>query len=474
MPAALAEKQLTIDLSPFQEQVMLTPEDVDLFLGGGRGGGKSFGLALLFLRHAEQYGRLARMLFIRQSFPGITDFEAVTLEVFGLAYGSSASYNGKTHVWRFPNGATLFMDQMETVADFAKFQGKSYTLIVVDEAAQYPSPAPLDMLRSCLRAPAPMRPRYVEAANPGGPGHAWVVKRRKLLSVAPWTPYVDDSTGRTFINCPSTYRDNPHIDQADYAKQLAAACATDAELLKAWDKGDWTVARGAYFATVLDQDRVMVDPWEPKALRRASKGVTGWELYLAHDFGVSAPSVTYVCGKSPGIKGPDGRFYPRDSIVLLDELATNEPNSLERGMGYTVPILAERIKELAKRWNMKPEGVADDAIFARTGSGAGSISTEFSRNGVFFRAAKKADRLTGWEVMRRLLLDAGKPDKPGLYVSRACEYWWSTVPTLPRDPKKPDDVDSRAPDHGADASRYGLLGNRGGATTKRGFVRGLF
>lgn len=59
--------------------------------------------------------------------------------------------------------------------------------------------------------------------------------------------------------------------------------------------------------------------------------------------------------------------------------------------------------------------------------------------------------------MRRLLEDAGKPDVPGLYISRACEYFWSTVPYLARDQKRVEDVDSSGPDHAADAVRYGCL-----------------
>ena len=39
------------------------------------------------LRHAEQHGNAARMLFVRKSFPGIVDFEQTTREVFGLVYG---------------------------------------------------------------------------------------------------------------------------------------------------------------------------------------------------------------------------------------------------------------------------------------------------------------------------------------------------------------------------------------------------
>ena len=79
------------------------------------------------------------------------------------------------------------------------------------------------------------------------------------------------------------------------------------------------------------------------------------------------------------------------------------------------------------------------------------------RCGVSFDPARKADRITGWATMRRLLADAGKPDVPGLYVSRAAEYFWQTVPYLARDEKRQEDVDTKGPDHGADAVRYGCL-----------------
>ncbi len=72
-----------------------------------------------------------------------------------------------------------------------------------------------------------------------------------------------------------------------------------------------------------------------------------------------------------------------------------------------------------------------------------------------FEPARKGDRVSGWQRMRRLLADAGKPDRPGLYVSRACRYWWLTAPYAGRDPKRPEDVDSTGADHALDAMRYG-------------------
>src|SRR5581483_3614302 len=109
-----------------------------------------------------------------------------------------------------------------------------------------------------------------------------------------------------------------------------------------------------------------------------------WRTYLAHDFGSSAPSVTYLVAKSPGARGPDGRHYPRGSLILLDELATNEPGNVSKGMGYTVPVLADHIREFCRHWHVRAEGAADDAIFAKGGHSRGSISDEFRAAGVYF------------------------------------------------------------------------------------------
>ena len=446
--SAAAPDISSLEETPFQKQVGFWPDEIDLFLGGGRGGGKSFAIALLNLRHAEQHGPLARMLFVRRNFSGMQDFEATCRIVFGIAYGPAATYNASSHLWRLPNGATLQLDQYETASDFAKYQGKSFKMISVDEAGQYPDPSLLDLLRSCLRAPLGLVPRWIMAANPGGAGQGWLC-RRHVFKAPAWTPYAEETSGRLFVNCPSTSEDNPRIDQAAYIRQLQASTATDPELGRAWIDGDWTVARGAFFSAVLEQSRVMIEPWEPAQLP------PGWEApFLAHDYGVTAPTVTYVVARSPGARGPDGKHYPRGSILLLDELATTEPGSVERGMGYTVPILAERIRELAAAWKIRARGIADDAIFGATGSEAGTIAAEFRKHQVYFTSAMKGRRIPGWERMRLLLLQAGDPGKPGLYVSRRCEYWWETVPSLARDPRKTDDVDSRGPDHGADACRY--------------------
>ncbi len=448
--------QQPIQLTDFQQRVLLVPEEFDLFLGGGRGGGKSFALAILALRHAEMYGAAARVLYLRKTYKGLADWELLTRELFGLVYGTEARYNSAEHVWRLPNGAYIELGQLEGPADYAKYQGRSFSLMLIDEAGQYAMPDVLDLMRSNLRGAAAIPIRVVTSGNPGGPGHHWLA-RRYVFQAGPWKPFLEAKSKRQWIYAPSTFAENKFIDRDSYRDQLQSACPDDPELLRSWVFGDWAVNRGAYFAACLDESRNAVNSWQalPAPSRRDE-----WDYYLAHDFGSAAPSVTYIFGKSPG-DTHEGKFYPRDSLVLIDELAAIRRDNLNMGLGWSAATTGEAIREMCAKWKIKPIGVADDACFARgTGHSSGSIADEFARVGVRFTPAKKADRISGWQLMRRMLADAGQVGKPGLYISRSCEYFWATVPYLARDQKRVEDVDSSGPDHSADACRYGCLRQR--------------
>src|SRR5258706_12975613 len=254
----MARQQVT--LSPFQERVLLVPEAFDLFLGGGRGGAKSYALALLALRHVEQYGARARVLYLRQSHKGCADFISLCFDLLGPIYGTALRFNWQEGLFRFPNGGTLEVNQLESASDWAKFQGRSFTLVTPDEVGQYATPDLLDRLRSGLRGPKGLPLRFAMAANPGDVGHQWLAARY-VFKAAPWQPFVEPKSGRTFVYAPGTFLDNPFIDQDAYRRQLPASCPADPELLRAWLEGDWTVARGAYFAAVLEESRHAVERW---------------------------------------------------------------------------------------------------------------------------------------------------------------------------------------------------------------------
>ncbi len=165
-----------------------------------------------------------------------------------------------------------------------------------------------------------------------------------------------------------------------------------------------------------------------------------------------------MLARSRGCTGPDGFYYQADSVIAVDEWTSAREDNPNEGSGLSVPAQAREIKEMASRWRMPARGTADDSIFSRQrGFDVATIADEFRECGVRFSPAKKGSRLAGWSLMRSLFSQAGSPDLPGLYLSRACTYAWATLPSLERNPRNPEDMRSDGPDHGADALRYGLL-----------------
>ena len=163
------------------------------------------------------------------------------------------------------------------------------------------------------------------------------------------------------------------------------------------------------------------------------------------DWGSSAPTILYICLRAPGGQGP----FPKDSLILVDELAVVNPTDLNEGLKWPIPKLAEAIKDLAKEWNVFPGGVSDDAYGMDQ-----SLLNALGQMGCYFQRPTKA-RVSGWQKMRTLLHNAAERNgQPGLWISARCEYFWQTVPYLERDPLRPEDMVTKGPDHAADACRY--------------------
>ena len=66
----------------------------------------------------------------------------------------------------------------------------------------------------------------------------------------------------------------------------------------------------------------------------------------------------------------------------------------------------------------------------------------------------QTDRKNGWELMRRMLFSSVERDEAGLFVFDTCKQFIETVPSIRRDARDMDDVDTDCEDHIADESRY--------------------
>jgi hypothetical protein len=171
----------------------------------------------------------------------------------------------------------------------------------------------VDLLKSNLRAADGIPLREVRTANPGGNLHSFIHSRFISKQLA-WHPYEVD--GEIWVNCPSTYLDNPHLNHQDYFRRLKASANSDEALLKAWTEGDWNIARGAFFADVLDQEIHMVPEAWPFPVTK------DWKSFVAMDWGTSAPSAVYFAVLATGDHGhfpkkqphPVGRDFYRASL----------------------------------------------------------------------------------------------------------------------------------------------------------------
>lgn len=451
MISASGEQQPVFAPTPFQQRVLAIPEDFDIAWLAGRGVGKDVGAALLIARHIDMYGSAAHALYVRKTNASLLDFEGTCQSIFGALYRGAARYNAQDGIWRYPNQATLRLTHLHERADYDAHQGHSYTLIIVSEATQYASPVLLDLLRSNLRGPIPLRMIWI--ANPGGSGHGWA-RRRFIDKRKEWVPYVEEQTGRTTVTVSGTYRDNPHNGDAEgYARNIAGS-TRDPELRRAWLTGDFNINRGAYFGQVLDPKRVTVGPFKTVPETHGKR----WPTWIGMDHGTKKPAVAVLLCESPGDK-IDNVYYPRGSIVALGDCSHHDHDDYGEGLEWTAQRMGEHVVEwLANRWNLKAREAPtyiDAAVYANHGH-KGTIAEEYQGAGLSIVASLKGRRAEVLQLLSRLFEDARSLDQPGLCLSTDCDYLWNTLPELQRDPNKPEDTDMHGIDHGCDALMYGV------------------
>ena len=139
-----------------------------------------------------------------------------------------------------------------------------------------------------------------------------------------------------------------------------------------------------------------------------------------------------------------------------------EPRKADTGIRLTPVQIADGILEREQQeiWNnIRVLRTADPAIFdkSRGDSVADQMAPGYQgrHQGVLFSKGDNT-RLAGkMQLHERLRFD--EDGVPGLYVFSTCKDWIRTVPNLPYDEKKVEDVNTDAEDHDYDATRYFLM-----------------
>lgn len=433
----------------------------EIFFGGARGGGKSDGLLGEWYGHAMTYGAKARGIMVRREGIQLEDIIARSQQLYGPA---GWQWNAGKNFWTSKEGAVLRFRHLWDETAAGSYLGHAYTRVYAEELTNWPTPKPLLLLMATLRSAHGVPVGFRASGNPGGPGHNWV-KSRYIDPAPPLVPIRDEKTAQMRVFIPSLLLDNPALYTSDPTYALRLLDVGSEALVKAWLEGDWNIVAGG----ALD------DLWGPHVVCRPFQVPRTWRVSRSFDWGSSKPYACLWWARADGEKHPGAPGLPRGYMVLIGELyGTNgKANEGTRELAVEVGrkiLAAEKDLDIAGR---VAAGPADSAIFA-TENGK-NIADDFRRVGVNWTEAEKGpgSRAAGLErVRQRLKASKQRPrEEPGLLIFDTCRHALRTLPTLPRDPLKPDDVDSDAEDHVYDALRYALTGSGRSAVTVRQLKR---
>ncbi|HWQ34319.1 MAG TPA: terminase [Blastocatellia bacterium] len=423
----------------------------DVLFGGARGGGKTWGLLFDWLSHRIRAGKFARGILFRRTLPELDEVKDRARQLFPLTGGE---WMASKNQWNWRDGSFLRLRYLDRDSDADSYQGHAYTWMGVDEAGSFPSPKPIDLLRACLRSgDAPVPKVFRATGNPGGVGHNWL-KARYIDPAPPLTPFQDSESGGWRVFIPSSLEDNPalRLNDPDYERRIRAATNGNDALWKAWRYGDWDIVAGGMFDDLWKRSVHVIEPFRIPF---------SWYVDRSFDWGSSRPFACLWWAESDGTQAGNGRHYPRGTLFLIHEYYgwNGKPDT---GLRMGAKEVAREILKIeqAADWIVKP-GPADSAIYDVQNPASPSIGDEMASAGVKWTEADKSpgSRINGAEKLRGLLRAALQwpMEEPGIFVFNHCTQFIRTVPVLPRDQKRIDDVDTRAEDHIYDAVRYRVM-----------------
>ncbi|NUP48074.1 MAG: hypothetical protein HOW97_12280 [Catenulispora sp.] len=405
--------------------------EFSILYGGALGGGKSKALTMEAIRACVRHPGI-RVGAYRRTYGELKESLLAELAQVGYAGTLGASWNGSEYELRFPNGSLIMFRYAETVKDASRRQGGAYQLLIFDELT-LTSPDVVAFLETRLRSGRADIPvlGVRSGTNPGGPGHG-TVKQRYVDPTDYGRKVVVDKRGRTVRFVPSKLSDNPHLNP-EYAADLTLL--EDETLRKAFLDGDWDIFAGQAFPE-WSQDRHVVDPITiPES----------WRRYAGVDWGYAAPWAVVWCAVDE-----DGRVW------MYREIKAKRVGEAEQAERI---LAAEHGETVAVRW-------ADDAMWATRGD-ARPIASIYAENGAHLTEAGKGGRIAGWQRLRSYLADGpacahhraqGWDKCPRLHVFSTCGSFVRDLPALPfASSGDPEDIDTNADDHLADALRYLLI-----------------
>jgi hypothetical protein len=464
-------KPIAWEFMPHGQGLFLHCPYFEVLLEGNRGGGKTEVLLMDFVQHTDKgYGRYWRGLLLRKTYPELTDVIEKSMRIMPLI-APGVTYNQSTHTWQFPTGETLRFAFAEREADYWKYHGAEYPWIAWEELTTHANDKAYRKFMSLCRSPIPGMPRkYRASTNPYGVGHGWVKARFRLPGMR--NRVINDDKDDNGDSLPSRIAINVRLTDnsvllradPDYIKKLRQS-ADDPGQLAAWIAGSWDIVSGGMFDDVWKPRHHVLPNFTPPS---------SWRIDRAYDDGSSAPFAVGWFAQSDGtdlmLPGRVMHTIPGDLFHIREWYGHNGKDGKNEGLKMDAHEITAGIIERELLWGIHGrvyDGPADSRIFSNEHGVcvADDMAQPVTINGKRYAglnwlAADKSggSRVAGWKQLRSLLKCSipfdGRREKPGLFVCEGCVQWQRTVPSLPRDEKNRDDVDTTSEDHAGDMTRY--------------------
>ncbi len=484
------------------QEIALDTRAQETLYCGTRGPGKTDVQLMRFRRRVGiGYGAFWRGIILDREYKNLDDLVTKSKRWFSqFNDGAEFLQAANAYKWVWPTGEELLFRTAKKEEDYWNYHGQEFPFIGWNELTKQPTGKVYGMFMSCNRSsftpekdspkdkktgepllpPIPLE--VFSTTNPWGAGHSWV--KAKFIDPAPYgriirakTKVFDPGTQeiveleRTQVAIFGSYKENKYLSPV-YVATLQAE--KDENLRKAWLQGSWDVVAGGAVSDVWDA-RVHVKP--------RFKIPHSWYLDRSFDWGSSHPFWVGWWAESNGeeaeIHYPDGRIEyfspPPKSLILFDEMYGTVALGTNEGVRWSAPKIAKEIKQREATlrddgWivgEVRP-GPADNQISASTQSDVETIEKKMADLKVKWTKSDKSagSRINGLQLLRDRLEAAKENSGPGIYVMVNCRASIGTVPTLPRDTDKPDDVDTDAEDHPYDGWRYRVLANAKRAAKK--------
>ena len=344
--------------------------------------------------------------------------------------------------------------------------GHEYQKILIEELTQIPTlDRYLKLISSCRSTVPELVPQIFGTTNPGGVGHLWAKER--FIDPSPANTPFNGDDGMRRIYIPATIDDNPKLTAADpeYVKKLEALKHVDEALYRAWRFGDWDIFVGQVF-----KEWRMAKHVKPQFTFNLNQ----CKVYVGFDWGYNDAASAHWIAVTP-----ENEFGVKHYIVYR-EIYINEKRP-----DWWAKELGGIIKDEAIDGLVLPHD-----MYSNLG---GSKPIEQQFRDIFddmkvyvpilpADAQSHRARMSRIGIMHNMLAES--PDGlPYLIVMDNCRNLIRTVPALPYDEHKPEEIDPNSEDHAFDSLTYGLYRiteggsalvspKRPGSTYKQGYMAG--